>query len=376
MVNIEKPWQAPETREAPAPPESLMRWRLLAVVAAVVAAVVPFPPALVERYYSTGLYPWIQSTLTGVSNLTDVALLDALIAAALAIWVLLFLRDALARRGRTARHPLARLVLRTSTAAACFYLLFLATWGLNYRRLPLAQKLEIDQASISPQGAAALAAHAVVEMNRLYPIAAAARGLASADPQASLALALQKTQRLLSSTAPVRPGRPKHTWLDWYFRRAAIDGMTDPYFLETLVQKDLLPVERPIVIAHEWAHLAGYADEGEANFVGWLACVSASPDASYSAWLFLYSQTARGLPPSERSSIAGAIAAGPRSDLLAIALRVQTQVSPRLSAAGWSVYDRYLKANRVERGTQSYADVVRLVLGTGLGARLTPAAGS
>ena len=51
-------------------------------------------------------------------------------------------------------------------------------------------------------------------------------------------------------------------------------------------------------------------------------------------------------------------------------------MNPRLSAAGWRVYDRYLKANRVERGTQSYADVVRLVLGTRLGARLTPAAGS
>ena len=30
---------------------------------------------------------------------------------------------------------------------------------------------------------------------------------------------------------------------------------------------------------------------------------------------------------------------------------------------GWRVYDRYLKANRVERGSASYADVVRLVLG-------------
>ena len=71
-----------------------------------------------------------------------------------------------------------------------------------------------------------------------------------------------------------------------------------------------------------------------------------------------------------------AIAAGPRSDLLAIANRFRSQVNPTLSAAGWRIYDRYLKANRVERGTQSYGDVVKLVLGTHLGARLTPAAGS
>ena len=39
--------------------------------------------------------------------------------------------------------------------------------------------------------------------------------------------------------------------------------------------------------------------------------------------------------------------------------------------AGWRVYDRYLKANRVEDGAASYARVVRLALGTELGRRVT-----
>lgn len=194
-----------------------MRWRVLILVAAVMAAVVPLPPALVERYYSTLLYPSIQRTLTGLSNLTTLALLDALIAAALAVWVLLFVRDVMVR-GRTARRPLVRLVLRTATAAACFYLLFLATWGLNYRRLPLTQKLELDAASVSPKGAVDLATMAVVEMNRLYPIAAEARRLSSSDQsdqEVSLERAFADTQRLLGAATPARPGRPKHTWLNW-----------------------------------------------------------------------------------------------------------------------------------------------------------------
>ena len=48
--------------------------------------------------------------------------------------------------------------------------------------------------------------------------------------------------------------------------------MTDPFFLEVIVNPDVLPIERPFVVAHEWAHLAGYADESEANFVAWLTC--------------------------------------------------------------------------------------------------------
>ena len=55
--------------------------------------------------------------------------------------------------------------------------------------------------------------------------------------------------------------------------------MTDPFLLETLLAPDLLDVERPFVIAHEWAHLAGYADESEANFVAWLPAGGATRGA-------------------------------------------------------------------------------------------------
>ena len=75
------------------------------------------------------------------------------------------------------------------------------------------------------------------------------------------------------------PGIPKTSLLGLYFRRAAIDGMTDPLFLEVIVNPDVLPMERPFVVAHEWAHLAGYAAEDEANFVAWLTCTEAAPAA-------------------------------------------------------------------------------------------------
>jgi hypothetical protein len=363
-------------RKKPTIPVAASPWRLLVLALAALAAAVPIPPAVIERYYSTLVYPPIQRALTGLSNLTAVALFDVLVVAALAVWGGLFLKDVCFTRGQTVLRSSVRVVLRTVTSAACWYLLFLATWGLNYRRLPLAEKLDFDAASVTPRGAADLAAMAVAEMNRLSPIAAEAGASSARVADLSLQQAFAETQRLFGASALARPARPKHTLLNWYFRRVAVDGMTDPYFLETLVLRELLPVEQPMVIAHEWAHLAGYADEGEANFVGWLTCLRASTPDRYSAWLFLYNETARGLPSAERSRIAAAIAAGPRRDLQAIAHRFQTQVNPALSAAGWQVYDRYLKANRVEHGTQSYADVVRLVLGTRLGSRLTPAAGS
>ena len=54
--------------------------------------------------------------------------------------------------------------------------------------------------------------------------------------------------------------------------------MTVVYLLDSAPDWDRL------VAAHEWAHLAGYADESEANFVGWLTCARASDAARYSGW--------------------------------------------------------------------------------------------
>ena len=148
--------------------------------------------------------------------------------------------------------------------------------------------------------------------------------------------------------------------------------MTDPFFLETLVASDLLPFERPFVIAHEWSHLAGFADEGEANFVGWLTCLHGSAPVQYSGWLSLYAEVIGGLSAlATRADVAARLDAGPREDLRALADRLTRNVNPTVSAAGWRVYDQYLKANRVEDGSASYARVVRLALGTQVGQRAT-----
>jgi hypothetical protein len=144
----------------------------------------------------------------------------------------------------------------------------------------------------------------------------------------------------------------------------SIDGMTGPFFLETLANDTLLPYERPATIAHEWSHLAGYADESEANFVGWLICMRGPAAIQYSGWLSLYGSIAGALTRSEREEIARALDEGPRGDLRAISDRIRRYAIPAASRAGYAMYDRFLKANRVEAGVRSYGEVLRLLLGT------------
>ena len=343
----------------------LHEWRLLLALgtAAIVAALVPVPPSTVERFYSGGFYRALQPALTSLSNRLQFPLFDAALVVLVAVWAGLAAQDF--ARPRAASQVARRLLVRTLTWAAAGYLIFLAVWGLNYRRVRLIDALPFDASRMTSESVGEAMATAARRLNALYqPGRDGEQDGGAVDP--TLADAMRQALTDIGRTHRLVPGRPKRTILDPYFRRAGVDGMTDPFFLETLIATDVLPFERPQVIAHEWAHLAGINDEGEANFVGWLTCLRASPAAQYSGWLFIFRELGQSVPAEARKLITASLGPGPRADLRAINDRIIRNVNPRVSAVGWSVYDSYLKANRVEAGAASYGEVVRLVVGTRL----------
>jgi Protein of unknown function (DUF3810) len=320
------------------------------VLVAIVAAVAPLPPPTVERWYSDGLYPRLQHALTTFSNLTPFALFDGLwtgAAASVATWA--YRRC----RSRPLSTGVRRMFTEGATAVAAVYLLFLLTWGLNYRRTPIQSRVDFSPSRITRDAAGQLGTRVATALNDLY---ADAHRQQTSLP--ALAAAFAETQRSLGARWTIVPARPKQTLLGAYFHQTAITGMTDPFLLETMVAPDLLDVEKPFVIAHEWAHLAGYGDESEANFVGWLTCQHADASAQYSAALMMIGYVR---PPS--LSLRHALALGPRTDLFAIEQRY-AQTSRTLQAAARGGYDAYLKANRVHAGIVSYDLVVQLILGT------------
>ena len=321
---------------------------VLLVLAAAICAVAPFPPETVERLYSARLYLDIQSVLTTASNQFPIALLDVAVGCLfIAAWMMVQSRVRLLGIRRAFIWNFVTAV----KAAAVVYLLFLALWGLNYRRVPLEQKLDYDRSRLTRDAAVAFANTAVAGINAGY-----AAAHASPPDIHALEASFAEAQGALGATRLAVTGVPKRSLLTFYFRRAAIDGMTDPLFLEIIVNPDVLEIERPFVIAHEWGHLAGYADESEANYLAWLTCMRGDARAQYSAWLALLGDLQPFIPKGTR------LDGGPRSDLFALRYRY-ARTSPVLREAAREGYDRYLRANRVERGIESYDLVVQLILG-------------
>jgi hypothetical protein len=324
-------------------------WKVELTIAgvALLLGLVPMPPDAIERWFSTGIYPVVQRAITPASNLVPFAVFDLLLIVALVVVV---------------RLALARAVGRLALVGAIAYLAFLALWGFNYRRLPMSERLLIQRDAPTNDAVASLGLQAVERMNALHAEAHRAGWTDAPWRSASLRQAFTETQRVLSDAPPAEPGRLKRTLLGPYFRWTSVDGMVNPFALEVLANPDLLPFERPFVAAHEWAHLAGYAHETEANLVGWLTCIRAGVPEQYSGWLYLFWQVNGEVTGDVRARLREAMAPGPRRDVDAVVDRMRRGQLPWLRTAGWAVYDQYLKANRVESGVRSYGEVVTLIL--------------
>lgn len=331
------------------------------VVAALVAAFAPVDSRSVEGLFSTGVYTAVQRVVTPVSNLLPVAVFDLLTAVSLAWVVLRTVRAVRAARRERRAGPIWQALRVFIVATAAVYLVFLALWGLNYRRLPMAERIVLDRVA-TPAAALQLAQMAVQRLNELHAPAHDEGWAMRPHQDLQLRAAFAQVQQQLSDADPAVPGRLKWSIYGYWFRWSGIDGMVDPFALEVIRNPDLLPWELPFVAAHEWAHLAGYADESEANFVGWLTTIGASAPAQYSGWLFLYWQIASEIDVDARRLLSESLGDGPRQDIAAVVTRMTRGQWPLLRTGSWRVYDQYLRANRVEEGVRSYSVVITLIL--------------
>jgi len=332
---------------------------LAASVTAVVLLVLPVPQDTVERFYSRGVYLLWQPWITRVSNLAPFALLDAFILAlvVLAVWRVTRLAKIFRASPSVALWKGCRRLIR---AAGILGTLFFVLWGFNYRRVPLASDLphvarpSVDELRGVIAGSDAIAA-------RFRP-ATAGDALSMSSTTLRLHDPLNDALARLGRPPLAVAGRPKVSWiLTPFFTRAGVDGMINPFALETIIYPDLLPFERPFALAHEWAHLAGVADEAEASAVGWLACMSGPPELVYSAGVYLLVEAGGAVPPSVWREASTHLDPGVRADLIALSQRLSRQ-QPVVQRTAFRVYDSYLRANRVDDGVASYSRALTLIL--------------
>lgn len=301
------------------------------------------PSSLVESLYARRVYPLVSSMMAAFAGAVGFSWLDCLVPlAVVGIPYLVY------------RRQFLRLLGLISVA----YLLFFWTWGLNYHRPPLVSKLDFSADRISAESVARLTEEAATALNDLYP----QRSIADFDNVrggAEVAARVRAVVTELDGTSWPAASGVKSSWvLDPFFRAAGVEGMFNPFGHEAIVTRRLLPFEMPMVAMHELAHVRGYPHEGDANFVALMAALG-SADAAfrYSGWLTLWFY----LRSSESDPL---LDPGPRSDIEAVYARIADQRIDWVSRTQTRSLDLFLRANQVEGGVRSYAEIVNLAVGT------------
>ena len=262
------------------------------------------------------------------------------------------------RRGRTRVVPLA---LAAAGACAAVWLVFLAAWGWHYQVPTLERRYGLSHGVATEDTGASFARATVAQLNALHAHAHAEPWPSRRDLPSVLRPRMEAVLPTLGATSMPALPEPRHTLMDWYFRSAGIDGMTNPFGLEVIVGAEVLPVELPALVAHEYAHLAGFADEADASVVAWLAGQGGGPALRYSSALAVLPHLVSGLSLDTRRDVLAAVAPGPRADLEAIGRRLSRQ-RPWVRALAWWSYDGFLRANRVEEGVARYDAVARVLI--------------
>ncbi|HSE97020.1 MAG TPA: DUF3810 domain-containing protein [Blastocatellia bacterium] len=346
--------------------------KISTIALALLLLFVPLPAGFVEQFYSTGIYPFFQSALTPLTNLAPFAIVDLLLivsAVGLPTWWIT--RIVKAGRGRRARAT-GRLLFNTIVLLAGLFLVFEVLWGFNYMRKPLAAKLEYDEKRLTQDSLKHLARATVAGLNRESSFVHSEEWPGEEEWYARLHESFEAAVKEMGNSGGIAPAEPKQSLLNPYLAAAGIEGFVNPFGHEVVLDSDLLAFEKPFTLAHEWAHLAGFADESEASFVGLVACLrSDMPAVRYSGWLALFEHLPRRAldtksemyqdnEPLESLRLAPEVIA----DLRAIGDRAGRNIDENISRMQAKVYDRFLKANRVQAGIGSYGLLVKLVLGT------------
>ena len=334
----------------------------LAFLLAWAATSAPFSRAWIETGYANGIFAWMNRAFVPLSERVPFAFGDLEAIAVLGLlgwwWTRSIRRAARRRKLRT----VLALAVHTAAVVAIAIVAFELVWGLNYRRATVSSRIDFSEARVTDAAVARFSERIVDTLN-----ANVAAAHAESLDRVKLRAAFEPLIRRLGDDWEVEVTSPKTTLIDPYYEAAGIGGQYSPFAFETLLNASFLPFEVPRALAHEWAHVGGFTDEGDANYIGTLACLrSDDPLIRYSGAFWTYGD----LPEAQRKRLRLDPRVG--ADFQASRERFFRHYKPQIFAFQWRFYDRFLRSNGVRRGVASYGFFLKLLVGTPLDAAGLP----
>jgi len=235
-------------------------------------------PAQVQKYYSTGIYPYISSSLRFISSIFPFAIGDVVYALLIGFILYRIIRFFKKRKALKREHRII-VPLQVLNFFLILYIIFKIVWGLNYSRPSVSEELGIGNKKYSVKELVLLGDYFVEKTNNLK----LKQTKTPAYSINNLEISSAKAYEIMERKNPLfRYSNPclKAVLNSWIISKIGIEGYYTPLTGEANMNMNLPDFVKPYVSCHEIAHQLGISYEDEANLLGYLTA-SNSPDVNY-----------------------------------------------------------------------------------------------
>lgn len=271
------------------------------------------------------------------------------------------------KRGRRKRKAFLRWFSRLCLLSAVLFILFELGEDSPFYRTPFSEANGIGKGAYTTEELAETAALLAERVNEAAGrVARDADGFMVCNPDVEARCRdaigeLGEKYPQLSGFSP----KPKPVLLSEIMSRAHFTGIFTAFTMEANYNRDMTAYNIPAACCHELGHAKGVLMENEANFVGYLACISSEdPDLYYSGammgWIYVGNELYK-RDKKAWQAIASTLDERADADLEANTAFWKFRES-RVSETAEKLNDTYLKGRGQTDGVQTYDQVVDLIV--------------
>ena len=325
---------------------------ILLCMAGILSAAAKYVNGFAE-WYSVNIYSLITGTIGRLAGIFPFSVAEA----AVCILPFVIIVDII-----RCRKKLRAAVFHIFLIASVLFLLYAANCGVNYHRNMFVDPEALSGAEFTEEQLTEFCEYIISRLEECGPDHEYPHGKELSDKA-------RKSMNDLSENYPSLRGyypSPKQlTILSGAFSAMGVSGIYSPFTVEANINGEMQDMEKPFTACHELSHLRGYMNEGEANYIGWLACIeSDDPSFNRSGWLIAWvyaGGTMRRVDPVRYEKL--------REQLPSYAVseiednnQFWSSHETKASEVQDRVNDAYLKANDQKDGIQSYGMLTTLML--------------
>ena len=305
------------------------------------------------EWYSVNIYSMITASIGHLAGSVPFSVAEV----AVCILLLFILVDIVRCRKR-----LMAVLMHVLLIASVLFFLYAANCGINYHRNTFVDQEALSGAEFTEDQLADFCEYVTRQIKECVSESDYPQGKELAD---TARLSMDNLSENYPSLRGYYPAPKQLLLLSRAFSGMGVSGIYSPFTVEANINGEMPDMEKPFTACHELSHLRGYMNEGEANYIGWLACIeSDDPSFNRSGWLisWMYAgSTLKRVDPERYDMLREKLPSYAVSEIEENDLFWSSHET-RAAEVQDRVNDAYLKANGQKDGIQSYGMLTTLML--------------